>query len=162
MKYLIALVFLSGCYTAEKAARQVNKANYKHPEVVAKIARDFYPCTDLLKDDTTIFLRDTLIYIECPDNITPDSKFETVRFDTLNKTITKIVRVPVNMPIITQVVTKWYEDSAKLKIASIQAIKLTADNESLQSKLARRTKYLWWLLALCIGLTVWIFIKLFI
>ena len=162
MKYILIILVFSGCYTAEKAARQVNKANYKHPEVVAKLARDIYPCTDLLKDDTTIFLRDTLIYIECPDNITPDKTYEVVRYDTLNKTITKIVRVPVNLPIITQVVTKWYEDSAKLKIASIQAIKLTADNESLQGKLSRRTKYLWWLLALCIGLTVWIFRKLFI
>lgn len=158
MKYLIALLFLSGCYTAEKATNQVNKADSKYPEIVAKLARDKYPCTDLLKPDTAVVFKDTTIYIDCPEVVTTNN-FETVRTDTVNHVITKTVRVPVNIPIKTQVVTKWYEDSAKLKLYAValnKAIaaneKLQASNDTLQNKVARKSKenWIWRIIALCL------------
>lgn len=173
MRYLIIIltaILFSGCYNAQKATEQVNKADSKFPEIIAKLARDKYPCTDLLKNDTAVIYKDTLVYIECPDtSVTNNNPFEVLRTDTVNKVITKTIRVPVTLPIRTQVITKWFEDSAKLKLAALSMDKITKENQQLQTdlkaiqgKLKTRTKYLWWLLALCIGLTVWNFRKLFI
>lgn len=158
MRYLIFILLFSSCYTAQKATDQVNKADSKFPEVVAKLARDKYPCTDLLKSDTAVIFVDSLIYIDCPDTAQIGT-YETIRTDTVNHTVTKTIRVPVTLPIRTQVITKWFEDSAKLKLAAIQINNLAAENKAVKDqlneinkKLATRTKYMIWLLLLCIGL----------
>ena len=169
LKYLLILLLLPGCYTAKKATEQIKKADNKFPEVVAKLARDKYPCTDLLKNDTAVIWRDSVVFIDCPEIAPNEFERVVIKTDTVNNVITKTVRVPVRVQLPTQVVTKWYEDSAKLKMAAVAADKLAAENtglksklESTQGKLTTRTKYLWWLLALCAGLTVWNFRKLFI
>lgn len=46
-KLLILTLLFTGCYSAKKAAEQVKKANDNYPEVVAKTARDLYPCIPL-------------------------------------------------------------------------------------------------------------------
>lgn len=162
LAFLMVLLF-SGCSTAKEL---LDKAEKKDPAIVAKYARDKFPCTDLLKPDTLTVYQDSLVYIDCPSEGTDIITF----VDTLNTRVPgKTIRVPVNIPVRTQIVTKWYEDSAKLRLAAIDRDacnkinqKLTADNEKLAGKVKTRTKYLWWLLALCIGLTVWTFRKLFI
>jgi len=142
MKYLL-IIFLSigcytftGCYSAKKATDQVNKADSHYPEIVAKLARDKYPCTDLLKPDTTIIYEDSIILveIECPDQPT-----EVIRYDTVNNVITRTVRVPVNMPVQIRTVTKWYEDSAKLKMFTLQVESLQADIDRLRKDLVVMT-----------------------
>lgn len=165
MRYLIFILLFSSCYNAQKATDQVNKADNKYPEIVAKLARNKYPCTDLLKNDTAVIFRDTTVYVDCPDTA-QIATYETIRTDTVNRTITKTIRVPVTLPIRTQVITKWFEDSAKLKLADITMDRVRADLQKIktdfdatQDKLKTRTKYLWWLLALCIGLLVLKFIK---
>lgn len=158
---------LTGCYTAKKAEQQVNKANDKYPDVVAKLARDKYPCTDLLKPDTAVLYRDTTVYIDCPDSI--PTTFEVVRRDTVNNTVVKTVRVPVTLPVKTVYIDRWFEDSAKLKlmasqVASVQKEnqKLQAKNDTLSGRIKTRTKLMWLFLIIAIGLTVWTFRKLFI
>lgn len=157
----------TGCYTQKKATDQVNKANDKYPDVVAKLARDKYPCTDLLKPDTAILYRDTTVYIECPDSI--PSTFEVIRRDTVNNTVVRTVRVPVTLPVKTVYIDRWYEDSAKLKlmvsqVASIQKEneKLQAKNDTLSARIKTRTKLMWLFVIIAAGLTVWTFRKLFI
>lgn len=156
---------LTGCYTAKKAEQQVNKANDHFPGVVAKLARDKYPCTDLLRPDTAILYRDTLVYIDCPDSI--PATFEVVRRDTINNLVTKTVRVPVNLPIRERIITKWYEDSAKLKLAQIALNRLQADTARLQARITtlqaqskRRGMENWIWRAIAITLIVWQGIKL--
>ena len=158
---------LTGCYTAKKAEQQGNKANYHHPGVVAKLARDKYPCTDLLKPDTAVMYRDTTVYIDCPDSI--PATFEVVRRDTINNVVTKTIRVPVNLPIRERIITKWYEDSAKLKLAQIDLNglqdandKLTRKNEALSTRIKTRTKLMWLFVIIAACLTAWTFRKLFI
>ncbi len=158
----ILIMLFNSCQTAKQL---MDKAEKKNPAIVAEYARDKYPCTDLLKPDTAILYRDTTVYIDCPDSI--PATFETVRVDTVNNTVVKTVRVPVTLPIRTQIITKYYEDSAKLKLAGLQIQELQADttrlqasNKILSGRLATRTKIMWWLIALCIGLTVWNFRKL--
>jgi len=176
MRYIILLLLLTGCYTAKKAEQQVNKANDHYPGVVAKLARDKYPCTNLLRPDTTILYRDTLVYIDCPDSI--PATFEVVRRDTINNVVTKTVRVPVNLPIRERIITKWYEDSAKLKLAAIEkdsiikaynviVNRLQADTARMQARITtlqaqskRRGMENWIWRAIAITLIVWQGIKL--
>ncbi len=167
MWVFFAAVMLSGCYTADKATKQVNKADSKYPEVVAKLARDKYPCTEILKGDTAIIFKDTTIFIDCPDTI-KGNDYEVIKFDTINKVVTKTIRVPVRVQLPSQIVTRWYEDSAKLKIAAIAEIRLnkaienlTADNTKLQKKATRRgyENWIWRLITLC--LTAWQVFKIY-
>lgn len=163
MAIVIITALLSSCYTQKKATDQVNKANDNFPEIVAKLARDKYPCTDLLKPDTAVIFKDTVIYVDCPDTATiANSPFEVIRTDTVNKVITKTIRVPVHLPIQVQTITKWYEDSAKLKLAGIQINTLQKDNDRLAAKLKARTKWMWIFLVIAICLTAWSLRKLFI
>jgi len=153
-KYLLLILILTGCSTAKEL---LDKAEKKDPAIVAKYARDKYPCTDLLKPDTAVIWKDSTVYIDCPEVTTT---FETVRFDTINNVVTKIVKVPVNMPVRTQTITKWYEDSAKLKILNVEATacqesvkKLQAANDKQAIKISRKSKenWIWRIIALCLA-----------
>ena len=156
---IIVTAILAGCSTAEKL---LNKAERKDPTIVAKLARDKYPCTDLLKNDTAIIWKDSIIYVECPDNTNP---FEIIKTDTINNVITRIVKVPVKVQIPGKVVTRWYEDSAKLKINAEHIRDLTkkvSEQEteivSLNKKVANKSKenWIWRAIALClIAWQVW-------
>jgi len=143
---IIVVAIIAGCRTAEKL---LDKAERKDPAIVAKYARDKYPCTDLLKNDTAIIWKDSIIYIDCPDNTNP---FEVVviKTDTVKNTVIKTVRVPVTVPIQVKYITKWYEDSAKLKIYATElqgcntaVLKLQTDKDKLTAKAARRGKENW-------------------
>jgi len=161
----IVIMCFNSCYNAQKATEQVNKADSKFPEIVAKLARDKYPCTDLLKPDTLVTIKDSLVFVdvECPDSITTET---IVKTDTLNNVITKTIRVPVNMPIQIRTITKWFEDSAKLKLAAISLNNLQQDTANyrkqivkLDGKVATRNKWLLWLLIVVICETIWILRK---
>jgi len=159
MKYLLIILIFTGCYTQKKAQQQVDKADSHYPEIVAKLARDKYPCTDLLKPDTVVTVQDSLIFveIECPEVTT-----EIIRTDTVNNVITRTVRVPVNMPVQIRTVTKWYEDSAKLKILTLEATAfqqsvktLQAANDKQAVKIARKSKENWIWRVIAIILAAW-------
>ncbi len=163
MRYILIntciILLLTSCYTQKKAAEQVNKANDKFPAVVAKLARDKYPCKDLLKPDTTIIYEDSIILveIECPDVPTT-----VIKVDTVNNVITRTVRVPVTLPVQTRYITKWYQDSAAvylltkdLEHAKFANTKLTDDNNSLSKKVARKSKENWIWRIIAIILAAW-------
>lgn len=160
----LLILILSGCYTAKKAEQQVNKADSKYPEIVAKLARDKYPCTDILKPDTAVIWKDTTIYIDCPDSITT-TDFGIVRYDTINNI--RIIKVPVTLPVRIQTITKWFEDSAKLKLAAIEQTKLKNENAELTTtvknqtkKIANKNKELWIWRAIAFALIAWQIIRL--
>ena len=141
MRYLLIALLLCGCYTQKKATEQVNKANDKFPEVVAKLARDKYPCTDLLKPDTAVIWKDTIVYVDCPD--TASNPFQVVRYDTVNKVVTlpgRTIKVPVTIPAKTVYIDRWFEDSAKLKLAAIERDKLVKENEKQKKTIRKLTK----------------------
>lgn len=147
-KYLILIILLAGCSSAKEL---MDKAERKDPAIVATYARDKYPCKDLLKPDTAVIWKDTTVYIDCPDTI-KGNDFEVIvtKTDTVNNTVVRTVRVPVNMPVRTQVITKWYEDSAKLKINQVHitnlqrdTASLTASRDSWKSKAKHREKENW-------------------
>jgi hypothetical protein len=158
----LAAILLTSCQTAKQL---MDKAEKKDPAIVATYARDKYPCTDLLKSDTAVLYRDTTVYIDCPDSI--PAVYETVRTDTVNQVVVKTVRVPVKLPIQVQTVTRWYEDSAKLRIFAIQVNALQRDTAALQSQVTkykgqagRRGKENWIWRAIAIALITWQGIRL--
>jgi len=161
MKYILIILIFASCSTAQEL---MDKAEKKDPAIVAKLARDKYPCKDLLKPDTTTIYQDSIILveIECPDVPT-----EVIRVDTVNNVITRTVRVPVTLPVQTRYITKWYQDSAAvyliakdLETAKFANTKLTDENNSLSKKVARKSKenWIWRIIALIlIGWTVFRF-----
>ena len=153
---IIVVAIISGCTTAEKL---LDKAERKDAAIVAKYARDKFPCTDLLKPDTSVVYKDSLVFveIECPE-VMPDSVL-LIKTDTVKNTIIKTIKVPVNIPIQIKYITKWYEDSAKLKLYDVALNKANTANEKLQAtvisqdnKIARKTKenWIWRAIALCL------------
>lgn len=133
---LIIIAILASCSTAKEL---IDKAEKKDPAAVAEYARDKYPCKDLLKPDTATLYKDTTIYVDCPDTGKIETGFETIRFDTVKLPgQLKTIRVPVTIRTAGQVITRWYEDSAKLKIASVNSTKQQAAIDKLQIE---RNKY---------------------
>jgi hypothetical protein len=157
----IALIVFSatigGCYTQKKATEQTNKALIKYPAVVAKIARDAFPCVTL-KADTLVSVKDSLIYIDCPDTGGNGSAEDFAGKDTViitkvNTLPGKVIRVPVTLPVSTVTIVQKVEDSAKIFLLTkqLEAEKqLAIDNANAarkwQGRAERRIKLVWWLL----------------
>jgi len=154
-KILVAAFLLGGCYTQNKAVKQVNKALGSYPEIVAKIALDSFPC-NVIKVDTIITHFDTTIEVIYPH-------FDTIlsQIDTIYGTKKVYVKLPY------KTITKTVESTAKLTIlnASLDSLlKVTTNiqksNEELISKVGRKNKVIYWLIAFLIGLSVPYLIKL--
>jgi len=154
---IIFLTLLTSCskYTLPKAEYQVNKAYLTYPPMVATKTRDWFPCI-VNKNDTIITYVDSLIYIDCPSIINGTAN-EYISSDTvyINKIVTqnKVVKVPVYLPIKTITVIQKIEDSAKMFVLNdvLQAVEnetaiLNDDVKKLEAKVAKKNKYLLYLL----------------
>ncbi len=157
-KILVAAFLLGGCYTQNKAVKQVNKALGSYPEIVAKIALDSFPC-DVIRIDTNIsvFNYDTTLLVDCPVRDTI-SVHDTVLNSVLKK---------VKLQYKTVYITKSIESTAKLTILNARFDSLTKvttsiqkSNEDLTSKVGRKNKVIYWLIALLIGFSIPYLIKL--
>lgn len=111
--FAISLIASCSKYTQEKAITDVNKANDKYPAPVADWLRGKYPCI-IKSSDTVLLTKDSVIYIECPDLPDVVHVVDPNIPDTVVRT--RIVKVPVTLPIRTQLITKYIEDSAKIKV----------------------------------------------
>jgi hypothetical protein len=154
---LVAAFLLGGCYTQNKAVKQVNKALGSYPEIVAKIALDSFPC-NVIKVDTIITHFDTTIEVIYPHFDTTLSRIDTI-YGTK--------KVYVKLPYKTVYITKSIESTAKLTILNARFDSLTKvttliqkSNEDLTSKVGRKNKVIYWLIAFLIGLSVPYLIKL--
>jgi PBP1b-binding outer membrane lipoprotein LpoB len=153
-KILVAAFLLGGCYTQNKAVKQVNKALGSYPEIVAKIALDSFPC-NVIKVDTIITHFDTTIEVIYPHFDTTLSQIDTI-YGTK--------KVYVKLPYKT--ITKSIESTAKLTILNARFDSLTKvttsiqkSNEDLTSKIGRKNKVIYWLIALLIGFSIPYLIK---
>ena len=142
---LVILASLGGCTTAEKLTY---KAISKDKAKVAEITRAEFPCTTT-KADTVISTKDSLIWIECPDNTVvtaadytgPDTVTRIIRLPGSVRT----VRVPVTLPVKTVTIVQKVEDSAKIYVLQAATLKLQADNDKLRGKVHSRNTWLKWL-----------------
>ena len=166
---VVMVNFLTGCSTAKQL---IDKAEKKDAAAVAKYTREKYPCTDLLKPDTTTIYQDSLIYIDCPDSVTNGSDYTDgkviIKYDTINNVVTRVVKVPVHLQSAVKYITKWYEDSAKLKLNSLTITGLQSDTAALRidrdkykAKAERRGKENWIWRAIALVLIAWQIIKLY-
>ena len=149
-RILVVAFLLGGCYTQNKAVKQVNKALGSYPEIVAKIALDSFPC-DVIKSDTTISVSnyDTSLLVDCP-----------VR-DTVLNSVHDTVKLYIKLPYKTVYVTKSVESTAKLTIMKCTLDSLTKvttsiqkSNEDLTSKVGRKNKVIYWLIAFIVGMSI--------
>jgi hypothetical protein len=157
MRYcsLLILLVLSACYGTKKAEKQVGKALYYHPEIVAKIARNAFPCYNVKFDTIT---NDKLIYIDCPEAI-HDSVIIKGN-DTIKLKFTKFVKVPYNLPQIT--IYKSIEDSAKIKLLQQQIYNLTTNENILNYKISNKNKVIKWLIIFIVCLSIPYLFKLIV
>lgn len=154
-RILVAVFLLGGCYTQNKAVKQVNKALGSYPEIVAKIALDSFPC-NVIKVDTIITHFDTTIEVIYP------------HFDTsVINTVIVEKKVYVKLPYKTVYITKSIESTAKLTILNARFDSLTKvttsvkkSNEDLTSKVGRKNKVIYWLIAFLVGMSIPYLIKL--
>jgi hypothetical protein len=144
---LLSLLILVSCYNTKKAEKQVNKALLNYPDAVATIARNAFPCTTTKLD--TVSVTDTIIEVaECPEqDYIINTNHDTVWID---KVATKIIKVPIKVPVRTVTITKTIEDSAKIKLLQTSfkemdavIIKQNATIEAQDKKIARKNKELW-------------------
>lgn len=167
---LVILASLGGCTTAEKLTY---KAISKDKAKVAEITRAEFPCTTT-KADTVISTKDSLIWIECPDNtVVTAADYTGIDFDNIPDSVKakmasdtwkigmgdtklpllhivgqpkKTVRVPVTLPVKTVTIVQKVEDSAKIYVLQAATLKLQADNDKLRGKVHSRNTWLKWLI----------------
>jgi len=156
--YLSCLASLTSCSTAKQL---MDKAEKKDPAIVAAYARDKYPCTQLLKTDTAVIFKDSTVWVDCPDTAS-SSPYEEVRWDTVNDVRTRTIKVPVTIRTAGQVITRWFEDSAKLKLYRLQVeglqkeiTALTQSRDKYEAKAILRAKENWIWRAIAAGLIFW-------
>ena len=144
-KLLIICVIISGCYTQKSALNQLQKAQLKHPDVVAKFAGEQYPI-NVSKIDT-VMMFDTG-YVMVPVYNT-DTIIDTLKLTNIGKTnIVKQDKIKVITKVVT--ITKSIIDSAKVSDLSYQLSQCKADKDTIKDK--RNTYIFWLLIALCCSL----------
>ena len=146
-------MLFASCYTPNKAIKDARKALDKHPAHVLPIFRNAFPC--IVTDADTIYqVHDTIIEIPCPTEVVHETKVDTIKGIIVQ---TKIVKVPVRVQLPGRIITKYIEDSSKLKELGLQIYRYEQDIlakdkriEKLENKIERRNKIIWWFLILLI------------
>jgi hypothetical protein len=150
---LLIVLLLSACYSSKKAEKQVGKALLYHPEIVATIARNAFPCYNVKIDTIT---NNKLIYIDCPGAI--HDSIIIKGHDTIKLKFTKFVKVPYSLPQIT--IYKSIEDSAKIKLLQDQVYRLTTNENILTYKISNKNKIIKWLIIFIVSLSIPFIFKL--
>lgn len=148
IKYLCFALLLSGCnkYTPEEALRDMNKANDLHPKVVSDYVGEHFPCKT--KSDSVIKVDTMYQYIEvsCPPTDTIQTS-DTIYLDKIkNTTKTNIVRKIVAIPSKSIIVTKYVEDSAKLKSLYLSISQAQKENKDCVVKQEKKSEWIKWLI----------------
>ena len=154
IKYLCLALSLCGCYTPHKALKELNKANDLQPKVVADYVGEHFPCK--IKSDS-IVKTDTLyqyIDVVCPivDSLTKGG--DTIYLDKIkvvNKT--KIVKQVVGIPSKSVTITKYYEDSAKIKSLTLANSQTQASLTKCQGEKEKKSEWIKWLI-ICLCLSI--------
>jgi len=152
IKYLcLALALcLGSCskYNDQDALKQLIKAEALKPKVTADFVVEHFPCNP--KTDTLVQTQTDYKYIDvvCPP---ADSTADTIYLDKI-KVVTKtsVVKRTIALPSKTITITKYFEDSAKIKSLTIansqtqEELKKCAEKKDKSSSLN-----LWLIICLC-------------
>jgi hypothetical protein len=145
----LSLLILSSCHTTKQAKKAINKVMKYHPEVVANVCMDSFPCITS-KIDTVTYIEYEFVELQCPG-------YEIDKKDTiyLTKNKTNIITGPAVVVIKnkTNEITKLVRDSAAIKLCKLEVIKLnekckelTLQNVKLQNKVTAKNRWIMWLI----------------
>jgi len=144
------LTFANSCTTSKNAAKKAEKIMDKYPEKVLPILRKKAPCITV-KYDTTFTSIDTVINIDCPEIDTP--KYFT---DTVIRDVKKTIKVPYRVTLPAKIITKYIEDSAKIKELTLkldreifdkeEALKREKETTAKLNKVRKTRNWLWLIL----------------
>ena len=148
MKYIIIILLFASCNATKQAAKDekktvkfINRAIKISRVTAAKVTRDSFPCTDLFRTDTTLIVLDSTVYVDCPDyHIADSGKMVHDTTTVNNKATVKYIKVPVHIPVRTQIITKYFEDSAKVLIAQKEVATVNQELLKYKGKAERRGK----------------------
>lgn len=153
IKYLCLALALCGCYTPHKALRELNKANDLQPKVVADYVGEHFPCK--IKTDS-IVTKDTLyqyVDVVCPsiDSSRGDDTIYLDKIKVVNKT--KIVRQIIGIPSKSITITKYYEDSAKIRSLTLANSQTQESLTKCQGEKEKKSEWIKWLI-ICLCLSI--------
>ena len=148
IKYLCLALVLIGCnkYTPQDALRDMNKANDFQPKVVADYVGQHFPCNT--KTDSVVKIDTMYQYVEilCPPTDTIQSN-DTIYLDKIkNVTKTNVVRKVVALPSKSVIITKYIQDSAKLKSLYLTISQTQQENKDCVSKQEKKSEWIKWLI----------------
>lgn len=89
MRYVIICILCIGCFTPEKAKKQLDKANDKYPAIVADKTRGWYPCTQ--KDTVTVTIVDSADFKQQEQEYKLILTYNNLVFDSLKR---KVLSLP--------------------------------------------------------------------
>ena len=138
----LSLLILSSCHTTKQAKKAIKKVMKYHPEVVANVCIDSFPCITS-KIDTVINVEYEFIEIQCPG-------INNVKKDTIHvtHTNTKIIKGPsvIATEYRTNTITKIIKDSAEIISCKYKCDQLQQENNKLKSMVDRKNKWITWLI----------------
>ena len=139
--YSVLAFLLVGCYKPMDALRDINKAEMRYPKVVSDYVGEHFPCkpkTDSLIKIDTIYQD---VEVLCPPSDT--------LYDTINHVATKIVTRPVKkyitIPSKTITITKYVEDSAKIKSLSLTNSQTQEELKKCSEQKEKKSNWILWL-----------------
>lgn len=151
----LALVFcLGSCskYNPSDALRDLNKANDKQPMTTADFVSQKFPCTT--KSDTIVETQTDYKYISvvCPPSDTLAN--DTIYIDRI-KVVDKrsMTKRMIALPSKTVTITKYFEDSAKIKSLSLANSQAQQELKKCSEKRESSSQWIKWLIiCLCISI----------
>lgn len=142
-KLLMIMLMISGCYSSNKANKDISKAYENYPENVAAFARDKFPCKESGIDSVTKIEYD-FIEVKCPDQPEQSQVIDTIYLTKQSKPKTYILYKDkfVAIPTTTKIVTKIVRDSSCELLLS----KSVADVQKYVHKNEKQSDWIKWLL----------------
>jgi hypothetical protein len=157
MRVIILLLLLSGCYSAKKAERQMNKAQINFPEVVATKSALWYPCIPIKTTSDSSQYKYWFDTINVLNDLRIDTIYQTDTIQLLKynqRLVYKYRNIYKTLPVIHDTIVK--QSMAEQTIIQ----QLIADREKAHKKYENSTKLnIWLLIALLISIIVHFFRK---
>jgi len=153
IKCLCIALVLQGCYTENKALKDLNKANEHKPKVVSDFVREHFPCSitdSIVKIDTAY----SYVTIPCPgrDPLSLDESIsDTIYIDRITYK-TNVIKKVVALPSKTVTIIKYVEDSAKIKSLSLTISQTQSELNNCKQKKEKDSNWIKWLvICLCLS-----------
>ena len=144
---MAAMISMIGCYTENKALKDLNKAYDMHPNVVAKYSAEHFPCigSEVVKYDTSY----DFVEIQCPDvnenSQVNDTIYLTKYIPRINSSKhSKVVAIPTK----TIIKTIKVVNNAELNVSEFRLEQCESEKNDYIDKVVQRGNWIKWLLIL--------------